>query len=95
MRRPQKAALAPAQVLTKAALDLAREKLSDDYLGFISGTAAEEPKLYILRIEAADAAYGQLERIGGAGEAPADTSDDVLRDMRLHMSSESPEEDTA
>jgi hypothetical protein len=94
MRRPPKHGLAPSQVLPKAVLDLARERLSDDYLGFVSGTAAEEPKLYILRIDAADAAYDQLERIGGAGEATAETSDDVLRGARLHMSSE-PEEDTA
>jgi hypothetical protein len=86
--------LPPSQVLPKATLDLVREKLSGDYLGFVEGTGTEDPKPYILRIEAANAAYEQLERLGGAGEAPADTGDDVLRDVRLHMSSETAE-DTA
>jgi hypothetical protein len=95
MKRPQKTTLPPAQVLPRTVLDLAKERLADDYLGFVSGTAAEEPKLYVQRIEAAGAAYEQLERIGGAGEEPAEATDDVLRDLRLHMSSEAPEEDTA
>jgi hypothetical protein len=88
MRRAQKGSLPPARILPKAVLDRAKEKLSDDWLGFVAGTSAEDPKPYILRLEAAEAAYSALERIGGAGETPADADDDVLRGLRLHMAAE-------
>lgn len=86
---------AQVQVLPRAVLDLAKEKLSDDWLGFVAGTSEDDPKRYVGRMEAANAAYDMLERIGGAGEPPEAEADDVLRSVRLDIASEQQAENTS
>jgi len=79
-------------VLPPELQELATEKLREDYFGFISDTATEDPKHFIGRIAAADAAYGHLAILRDAQDAAAPdadpSTDDVLAEARTGIAHE-------
>ncbi|HEV7267814.1 MAG TPA: hypothetical protein VGN83_23350 [Falsiroseomonas sp.] len=62
MKRSRKAT-APQAAVTKELFDLAKEKLQEDYLGFVSDTATEDPKRFIARNAAARDALDHLAQL--------------------------------
>ncbi|WP_372616878.1 hypothetical protein [Falsiroseomonas sp.] len=73
MKRSRKGA-APQAAVTKELFDLARQKLEEDYLGFVSDTATEDPKRFIARNAAARDALDHLAQLA-AQAAPAEEAE--------------------
>lgn len=83
MKRPRKPA-APAAAVAKELLDLAREKLETDYLGFVSDTATEDPKRFIARNAAARDALEHLVQLAthaGAAEAEEAAAEPTIQQL--------------
>jgi hypothetical protein len=77
MKRSRTAA-PPLAAISKELHALAKEKLEEDYLGFVSDTATEDPKRFIARNAAARDALEHLAQLRAqaapdeGGEAPAE-----------------------
>jgi hypothetical protein len=59
----RKAKAANPPVLSKEAVELACERLEEDCLSFVAGTHDVDPKIYVLRVAAADAAFDFLAKL--------------------------------
>jgi hypothetical protein len=83
---------APLPVLPAEYHDLARGKLLEDWLAFIAGTHTEDPKLYVARAAAADAALAMLTKLRDAHDARALEAEPTLEQeiacARLSLASE-------
>jgi hypothetical protein len=90
MKRPRPAPTR-VMVLPKEVHDLAKEKLAEDYLGFISNTHGEDPKSYVQRDAAARAAYEHLSLIrtdAGELEQAAPGPAETLIEARAGLAAE-------
>jgi hypothetical protein len=94
MKRGTKNAAPAAGSIPTEVFQLAKEKLQDDYLGFVAGTATEDPKHFAARHVAARAALDHLAllcTLAGEVAAPddtANTTDELLLAMRADMADE-------
>ncbi|WP_270937978.1 hypothetical protein [Falsiroseomonas oryzae] len=94
MKRARKPAAPAPSGIAPELRDLAKERLEQDYLGFISGTSTEDPKLYIARSAAAREALehlAQLRILSGeppVGEEAEPTPDELLAAMRAGIALE-------
>lgn len=87
MRRGRKPPSRPPGV-PREVFERAKEKLAADYIGFIAGTAEEDPKRYAARMEAAQAAFEHLTQLGAAAGDAADAeadADALLRAARAEI----------
>jgi hypothetical protein len=72
MKRGRKPGPPASGGIPREVYELAQEKLQQDYLDFVAGTATEDPKLFAARHEAAQAALDHLAQLWAlAGTAPA------------------------
>ena len=76
--------------MPKPVAELAKECIEHDYLDAVSGRMAD-PKGYIIRMEAAQAAYDHYTLIGGEGVAVETPEEDALAATRSEMTPEAPE----
>jgi hypothetical protein len=87
MKRGRKLPPRPSGV-PKHIFERAKEKLAADYIGFIAGTAEEDPKRYAARMEAAQAAFEHLTQLGAAAGDATDAEPDpdaLLRAARAEI----------
>jgi hypothetical protein len=94
MRRGRKPAPPVAGGIPREVYELAKEKLEQDYLGFVAGTATEDPKLFAARHEAAQAALDHLAQLwtlagaAPAGEPAEPSTEDLLEVARANIANE-------
>jgi hypothetical protein len=95
MKRGQKgAAPVAATAIPREVFQLAKEKLQDDYLGFVAGNVSEEPKQFAARHAAAREALDHLAMLCtlGGGDATVEQGenlvDQVLQAAREGMATE-------
>jgi hypothetical protein len=73
MKRSRKAS-APQPAVAKELFDLAQQRLQQDYIGFVSDTATEDPKRFIARNAAARDALDHLALLANQA-APAEEAE--------------------
>ena len=93
MKRAPRSAPVPRATIPPELFQLAKERLQDDYLAFVAGTATEDPKVFAARHAAARAALDHLALLCTlAGDAPTDDTpsamDELLLATRAGMASE-------
>jgi uncharacterized protein (DUF4213/DUF364 family) len=79
-------------VLPREYHDLVRDSLLEAVLSFIAGTNTEDPKLYAVRLAAANAAIDMLTKLRDANGAPVldaePTQAEVITSARVSMAEE-------
>lgn len=90
MKRPRKPAAAPTVVISKDLAIMAQAQLVDAYLSFLTNTANEDPKQFMIRAAAAQDAYNHIVQLRGfADDETAEPSqEEVLEGARGKMAGE-------
>jgi hypothetical protein len=94
MKRSRKPTPPAPGGIPREVYELAKEKLEQDYLGFVAGTATEDPKVFAARHEAAQAALDHLAQLWAlAGAAPAGepaepSTEELLEVARANIANE-------
>jgi hypothetical protein len=94
MKRSQTSPAPAAGSIPAEVFQLAKEKLQDDYLGFVAGTATDDPKQFAARHVAARAALDHLAllcTLAGEVATPDDApnaTDELLLATRADMADE-------
>jgi hypothetical protein len=83
----------PAGGLPKQLCALAKERLEQEYLGFVSGTSTEDPRQFVARSAAAREALEHLAQLRALNADPAaaeqePSTDEVLAAARAGMARE-------
>lgn len=94
MKRAQRNTAATTGSIPPEVFQLAKEKLQDDYLGFVAGTATEDPKHFAARHVAARAALDHLALLctlagdEATQDDAANATDELLLATRAGMAEE-------